>query len=313
MLTVLFATKNRASILKSALESYCHLVTPASGWKLVVVDNGSTDETADVLSGYSGRLPLSSIIEHRPGKNHALNAGLELLEGDLTVLTDDDVFPHSDWLIEMRKVADAQLAYSVFGGEVIPRWEIPPLDWIRWVELGPAFGMNDTSQDEGPVSESWLPNIIGPNMAVRSSIFHMGVRFDPSIGPRGTSYPMGSETELILRLHRQGHKAWHAKGAVVEHLIRKEQLNKDWVLRRAIRFGRGWCRMVPNRKQWLGIPRYLIRDVPKEALHLAAATLSFNPKARFCAKWRLNRLLGEGYESFLMARERSARSNASIQ
>jgi glycosyltransferase involved in cell wall biosynthesis len=313
MLTVLFATRNRASILKSALESYCHLVTPASGWKLVVVDNGSTDETVDVLSAYSARLPLSSIIEHRPGKNHALNAGLKLVEGDLTILTDDDVFPHSAWLIEMRKAADAHLAYSVFGGEVIPRWEIPPLDWIRWVELGPAFGMNDTSQDEGPVSESWLPNIIGPNMAVRSSIFHAGVRFNPSIGPRGTSYPMGSETELILRLHRQGHKAWHAKGAVVEHLVRKEQLNKDWVLRRAIRFGRGWCRMAPNPKQWLGIPRYLIREVPKEALHLTAATLSFNPKARFRSKWRLNRLLGEGYEAFLMARERSARGNASIQ
>ena len=167
--------------------------------------------------------------------------------------------------------------------------------------------------EEGELPPAHVTLVQGPNMAIRASIFQSGTRFNTSIGPSGSNYPMGSETELILRLHRQGHRAWHVNRAVVEHLVRQEQLNKAWVLRRAIRFGRGWGRMAPNPKQWLGIPRYLVRDVPKEALHMAAATVLLNPKARFQAHWRLNYLLGEGYEALVMDRERRQRSNASIQ
>jgi hypothetical protein len=36
-------------------------------------------------------------------------------------------------------------------------------------------------------------------MAIRTAVFQSGVRFDASIGPRNSSYAMGSETELVLR------------------------------------------------------------------------------------------------------------------
>lgn len=323
MLTVLMATRNRGRILREVLESYRHLQQPSSGWKVVVVDNGSTDDTPGVLASFKNVLPLEVISEPKSGKNQGLNTGLKRAEGDLTVFTDDDVFPYEDWLTGIRKAADAQPRYSIFGGKVLPRWEIPPPAWIHWVtdsaspqgpifeiRAGPVFTLTEPSLQEGPIAPGL---VFGPNMAIRSCIFESGVRFDQSIGPRGSSYPMGSETELVLRLHLQGHRAWHVKAAVVEHFIRKEQLSKAWVLRRAIRFGRGWCRMASNPMLWLGIPRHLVRDVPKEALRMAAATILLNPKARFRAHWRLNCLLGEGYEAFLIAQERSARSAASIQ
>jgi glycosyltransferase involved in cell wall biosynthesis len=313
MLTVVFATRNRAQILKKVLESYCDLEPPESGWKLVVVDNGSTDETPQVLAAYASRLPLFWIIEHNLGKNYALNAGLRLVEGDLAVFTDDDAFPRADWLMQFRRSADSQPGYSIFGGTIIPRWEAPPPSWLEWIDLAPIFTITPSYMEEGELAPTHVTLVQGPNMAIRSCIFQSGVRFNTSIGPRGSNYPMGSETELILRLHRQGHRARHVKGAVVEHFVRNEQLNKAWVLRRAIRFGRGWFRMAPNPKQWLGIPRYLVRDVPKAALRMAAATILLDPKARFRAHWRLNYLLGEGYEAFLMARDRNARSTASDQ
>lgn len=37
------------------------------------------------------------------------------------------------------------------------------------------------------------------------------------------------DTELTLRIGRQGHEAWHAQSAVVEHVIREEHLRKDWM------------------------------------------------------------------------------------
>jgi glycosyltransferase involved in cell wall biosynthesis len=43
MVTVLLATYNGAETLPKALNAYCQLQAPTAGWKLVVVDNGSTD------------------------------------------------------------------------------------------------------------------------------------------------------------------------------------------------------------------------------------------------------------------------------
>jgi len=310
MLSVLMATRNRARILRDVLESYCHLQRPPSGWKLVVVDNGSSDQTSQVIGSFANRLPLFSLWEPKPGKNDALNAGLSLVEGDLTVLTDDDVFPHVDWLLELREAADLQPSFSIFGGPILPRWEVSPPPWIRWVPTDPSFGVNDQWTQDGPLPASRLHNIMGPNMAIRTSIFQSGIRFDSSIGPCGSSYPMGSERELLLRLSDQGHKAWYVRGAVVEHLVRAEQMDEAWVLQRAIRFGRGIHRLSRNPKLWGGMPRHLFRDIPKEVFRMAVARVFFRREALFRAHWRFNFLRGEAVEARILARERRAQAQS---
>ena len=312
MLTVLFATRNRARILRDVLESYRALVSPASGWKMVVVDNGSTDETIAILKEYSSCLPLAFLTEPAPGKNAALNAGLARIEGDLTVFTDDDVFPRRDWLVELRRAADAHPEYSIFGGIVVPRWEVPPPPWIGWVDPGPVFTLSPATVKEGELSQEYASLVYGPNMLIRSEIFRAGVRFDAGIGPRGTSYPMGSETELVLRLVRQGHRAWHVTAAVVEHWIRKEQMQQEWVLRRGILCGRGRHRTAPKVPSWRGIPLHLVRDIPKEAISVFFGWASFRPDALFRARWRLNILRGKFIEARNMAEESSSRTASSV-
>ncbi len=186
MLTVLLATRDRAPILTDVLETYCALQPPACGWKLVVVDNGSADHTQKVLAAFSARLPLHPVHEPKTGKNAALNTGLDLVEGDLVVLTDDDAFPASDWLVQLRKAADEQLAYSMFGGAVLPRWEMSPPPWIHWIAAGPLFTLTDPSLPEGHMEAC---DIFGPNMAVRSSIFRQEFDLMPRSAPAGRATP----------------------------------------------------------------------------------------------------------------------------
>jgi glycosyltransferase involved in cell wall biosynthesis len=313
MLTVLLATRNRERILRDVLEAFCQLQPPSSGWKLVIVDNGSTDQTAQVVASFAHRLPLHSVLEPKLGKNYALNTGLELVEGDLTVLTDDDTFPRSDWLVQMRRAADMQPMYSIFGGVVVPRWETPPPQWIDWIDLGPTFTITSPSMKEGELPAHLITLVQGPNMVVRTSIFESGTRFDTSIGPRGSDYAMGSETELLLRLGRQGHKAWHVRSAVVEHFVRKEQLERDWIMQRAIRWGRGKYRLYPCVKLWGDVPRHLFRDLPKEGLRMAAAWATFRQRAFFRSHWDFNVLLGKGIEARIMAQERQAETRATSE
>jgi len=306
MLTVLLATRNRSGILRSVLESYCLLQSPLNGWKLVVVDNGSTDDTPGVLASFRNRLPLTSLSEPTLGKNCALNTGLEFVDGDLAVFADDDAFPNPDWLVRLEEAAEKYSACSMFGGKIVPRWEAPPPPWIGWLELGPIFTVTPPTLREGELPSEMVPNIYGPNMAIRADVFRSGIRFDTSIGPRGSSYPMGSETELLVRLSRQGHRACHVQSAIVEHFVRKEQMDKTWVLQRAIRLGRGRFRMSPHVKLWMGVPRHLFRDIPRELSSMALAALSFREDAVFLSRWRLNILRGKAVEARTMTREQRA-------
>jgi glycosyltransferase involved in cell wall biosynthesis len=307
MLTVFIATKNRAAILRQVLAAFCRIEAPVGGWKLVVVDNGSNDATAQILGEFASQLPLQAVTEPTPGKNSALNTGLQFLEGDVAVFADDDAFPRPDWLTELRRAADSQPECSMFGGAIVPRWESDPPSWVNWVDQGVVYSLTNPTRQRGPMPAYFA---FGPNMAIRSSIFAAGARFDCSIGPRGRSYPMGSETDFLMKLSRRGYQTWYVPEAVVEHFIREEQLSKTWVLRRAIHFGRGQCRLrfaealdkATERKEKI-LP--LLWGIFKQTVLMGAAAVLFRQEALFRRHWKLNVLRGWITEAGILSREQS--------
>jgi glycosyltransferase involved in cell wall biosynthesis len=186
MLTALIATHNGAQTLPTVLDAYCQLEAPRGGWKLLIVNNASTDRTQKILDSYRSRLPLMAISEAAAGQSRALNTGLANVEGDLVVISDDDAVPHSDWLVQYRNAADTRPAFAVFGGAILPRWEAPPESWIL-----PFYGtlaITDPTWEEGPI---YPYRIYGGNMAIRTRVIEAGFRFDVSLGPIGSKYQVG--------------------------------------------------------------------------------------------------------------------------
>jgi glycosyltransferase involved in cell wall biosynthesis len=300
MLSVVMATFNGSRTLPTVLDAHRALEPPPRGWKLVIIDNGSTDNSKEVITAFAQKLPLTYVFEPKRGKNAALNTGLAHAEGDLIVFTDDDAVPHTDWLVEMRAVADAQPSFSIFGGVVLPRWELPPERWILdWVPLDVVYALTNPDWPEGPITPRC---IYEPNSAYRAEIFGAGYRFDPSIGPAGSNYPMGSGSEFHVRLLNAGFTAWHCRRAVVEHIVRKSQMQKDWVLGRAFRYGRGQYRqemrkeLKSPRLVW-GIPRFILREVATQAFRVGRAKLGGDEKTLFTERWKLNFVAGEAYEA----------------
>jgi len=289
MLTVLLATRNGARTLPRVLEAFVCLQAPRGGWKLVVIDNASTDQTSAIVHSFRERLPLTYTFEENLGKNFALNSGLAHLEGDLAVFTDDDVFPKTDWLIRLQAAAEIERSYAIFGGVVLPHWELYPPNWVSWAPTTVAFALTDPRWENGPTRPEF---ILGPNMAVRVEIFRAGYRFDSTIGPRGGDYAMGSETEFVLRLARQGHKAWHVRDAIVEHFVRSYQLQKSWVLGRAVRYGRGCFRIekIASPAAHPYIFEILVRlllKMGKLSLKIVKAWLCANEQGLFYGFWHL--------------------------
>lgn len=310
MLTVIMPSHNGARTLPKVLVAFAQLISPPGGWKLVLVDNRSTDRTREIIESFQSRLPLTYVAEPKMGKSTALNAGLAHAEGDLVVFTDDDVLPNSDWLVEFRAAAEAHPSFSLFGGAIVPHWEIAPEDWLlKWE--GSILAITDPAWDDGPIAPTLL---FGPNMAVRSDVLRAGFKFDESLGPVGKRYRMGEDTDFVQRLGLAGYRAWHCKRAAVAHMIRKTQMNKQWVLRRAFPSGRVsyWreFRESPNFPAlMLGVPRYMIREILSQAIRLVRVKLSQDAATAFRERWQLHYLLGRAVEGRNMMRRAKAPGN----
>jgi len=279
---------------------------------LVIVDNGSSDETKHLIHSFKDRLPLTYLFEPSRGKNAALNLGLGSVEGDLIVFSDDDTSPRPDWLIEMRRAADAHRSFSIFGGTVVAHWEMYPEDWIiQYVPLGPVFAVTDPSWEEGPTSPG---SVFGANMAFRAEIIKAGYRFNVDIGP-GRTCAMGSEIELNLRLAKAGFKAWHSKRAVVEHFIPKYRMRRSWILERASTFGREQYRLRDRYKYAkdkfsLGIPWQLAKALVRRGLLTGIALLGGDSRRKFRNLWSFYYLLGQAREARFDRRNRGGAAEA---
>lgn len=293
MLTVLMATHNGAQTLPIVLGAYCDLQPPSGGWKLVIVDNASTDSTREVIHSFQNKLPMEYLLEPRIGKSYALNTGIEHVAGDLAVLTDDDAVPEPDWLRQIRLAAENRPEFSIFGGAIIPRWEVPPEPWIHNY-LNGGYAITNPAWEEGPIVPE---RIFGPNMTIRASLLERGHRFNVSLGPFGSNYQRGEDTDFLVRIVRGGSKAWHCKSAVVAHIIRKHQMTKKWLLQRAMATGKGEYQREfrgenpPPALLW-GVPRYMVREILLQALRVGRVAISGNRDRILRERWRLNFLTG---------------------
>ena len=238
----MLSSRNGARHLGRVMDGFAALHAPEGGWKMVAVDNASTDGTGEVLRSYTDRMPLTVLTEPLPGKNRALNRALEQAEGDFYIFVDDDVIVHRDWLKAWRETADAHPEYDLFAGCTRPSWPFePPAKLLEGVNISVLFATHHANVEEGPCPAHQM---YGTNMAIRAAVFGNGLRFDSAIGPDGSAhYAMGSDTEMALRLESQGFKCWFAAAPYVEHIIRPEQLEQGWILARGYRWGRGLARM----------------------------------------------------------------------
>jgi glycosyltransferase involved in cell wall biosynthesis len=298
------ATRNGAATLPQVLDAYCRLSVPVDGWRLLIVDNGSTDGSGDLIAGYASRLPLRCLHEPVAGKNRALNRALDvvLAEPDaadaLYIFTDDDATPHPDWLLQWQACAQAFPADSVFGGTILPDWAEAPPHWLlALIPTGLTYGLTSPSLADGPV----FPGLVwGANMAVRRAAFVAGHRFDVAVGPNGAEYAMGSETELTRRLAVAGYSARFYSGARVAHYIRRHQVEIDYILQKARRFGRGKFRQdQPGRfAEWWRVPRWMWLRYLKEVLAWMRAALTGDEGSKFSHRWELAYLHGYFHEAW---------------
>jgi glycosyltransferase involved in cell wall biosynthesis len=241
-LTVLFATHDGARTLPRMLDALAAMRPPRRPWRIVAVDNASSDGSGEILAAAAERLPLQVLPCPRPGKMPALIAGARAVEGDLVVLTDDDVEPCPDWLAAYEDAADAHPEAGLFGGPITPTPIEAVGPWFAASQRQSAELFARTDVADGPVDP--VARIFGPNLMLRREHLRLLEIAGAALGPsfdRRTRYPMGCDTMLTALAQEQGVVARGVAAARVNHLVRGFQTELDFMLGRAVRHGRGWA------------------------------------------------------------------------
>lgn len=245
-LSVVFATRDRAGQLRATLQRYCEWDTRDIAWELIVVDNASTDETAQVLDDMASSLPLTRLYVPEPGQNRARNQALDRLRGRFVLFTDDDVLPAIDCARAYLAATRRWPRDSIFGARIEPRFPLGTPDWMQSPDFEfstTAFARYKPSEHEGHVRR----HPYGPSFLVRRAAIG-DLRFPAHLGPQQGSYAMGGEGDFLRRLAARGHAYVHVPDAYVEHVVRDEQVEPGWLLRRANKKGRGQVYLPSSKK-----------------------------------------------------------------
>jgi glycosyltransferase involved in cell wall biosynthesis len=200
VVSVVVPTRGRARYLEVALESLDSqdLQEP---WELLVVDDGSEDETEELLRRRGVR---SLRLRPARGLNAARNAGLRETGGGLVAFTDDDVLAPAGWLRALVEGARRHPDAEAFGGPIRARFEGPvPRGCGR---EDPPLTTLDLGGEDRPAELVW-----GANMAVRRSAVERIGEFDDSI------HGGGDEQEWLERLAAEGGRVVYLAEAGLDH------------------------------------------------------------------------------------------------
>lgn len=218
--SVLVPVRNGGALLREQLEALSRQTYPGS-WELVVVDNGSTDDTAAVLAECRARIPQLRVLslEGAPNASRARNAGAEAALARVLAFCDADDVADPRWL-ESLVVATAR-AELVAGRLDVHALNDPQALYWRDFAMPAA----------GATAFHHLPYAVSANMAVTRAAFHAVGGFDPSIPGPGSE-----EIDFCWRVQQAGHRFAYAPDAVIAYRFRTDLRG---FVRQQFRYGQG--------------------------------------------------------------------------
>jgi glycosyltransferase involved in cell wall biosynthesis len=199
--TVVVPTYNRAASLARLLDALGDCDVPPGGSEVIVVDDGSTDGTADVVR--RSRIGARYVRQDNRGPAAARNTGWRLARSPLVAFTDDDTVPDRGWLVDLMDELRARPDLAAVGGTVLPMRRSFLADFVQ-IERLVGHGVNG---EDGEVRF-----LVTANAAWRVDALL-------AVGGFDERFPIaaGEDTDMSLRMIALGGRLGVTDRAVVLH------------------------------------------------------------------------------------------------
>jgi len=211
--SVIVPVLNGEQTIRDCLISLMSMDYPQERREILVVDNGSTDRTADIVKSF----PVYYLLEMQRGVSFVRNKGIRDSRGEIIAFTDSDCIVTKGWLRELVKSFDEERVGGV-AGEIVPYLARTPAEQYaaRVRHLSP----------QKYLSRPQLPFAVFANLCFRREVFDRIGFLDESFLSAGES------TDFCTRLLRVTDlKLKYAPKAVVFHRHRqtvRQFIKQQW-------------------------------------------------------------------------------------
>lgn len=194
-------------------------------WELIVVNNGSTDNTAALAAqSWLGNASASFRVvdEANPGLASARLKGITEAQFDLVIFCDDDNHLDPDYVFLANQLMRVNPHIGVLGGWVKPKLPFYPGKWIE--DFYPALAIGKQLAKDDAVD--W---VFGAGMILRRSIFRqlkerkISLLLTDRVDTKQTS---GGDAEICLAARFIGYCIFYSNSLMLEHSIAAHRLTK---------------------------------------------------------------------------------------
>ncbi|NEO29044.1 MAG: glycosyltransferase family 2 protein [Symploca sp. SIO3C6] len=305
LISVAICTYNRADRLVFALDALCCQSLPIEYFEIVVIDNGSTDDTGKVCTRYQQHLPnLRYIYEPILGLSKARNTAMEQARGEYIAYLDDDAIPCANWLETIIETYQTIKPTPIcVGGPIYPLWDSSKPDWIT-KEVEYLFSILDLGE-----KHQWLKlpkHLFGANMTYQREALQLIGGFSENLGRQGSKNLLSCEEYLTYKIlveHGKGLFYYHPQISV-QHWISQQRVNLNWMLRRSYWQGRssavvGLILGKTLREEWKQILVGLLKQRKPFLMLWSLLRAWSNPKLKTTAQIKIVRSWGYIYQVWL--------------
>lgn len=258
--TVIICTRNRASQLCNVLDSFVAMDKPSEDWEMLLVDNGSSDNTQEVINSYKDKLPIRSVIEETPGLSNARNTGVKNATGEYICWTDDDVKVDTKWLVGYVEAFKKHPDAVVFGGVIEPVAETEFPKW--WVENFDLFedlmAKRDFGDKEILFGKSNKTTPYGANFAIKTEANKRHL-YNVNLGVSPNFKRLGEETDVISKIIDEGASGLWTPKPIVKHIIPAARLTKEYLATYSQSAGQTFAYLYKTDGQNNMMPLWIIR------------------------------------------------------
>ena len=238
-LSLIIATYNRAQSLLRTLRSVVSQSAAPELWECIVVNNNSTDNTAEVFACFAAEnqdFDLKMVTETKQGLSNARNCGITASVGEYVAIVDDDETLESSYIESYIEFFDSFPTAMAAGGAVRAEYESHRPRWMSHYTERMIANPIDLDVVVTLFPSSRVP--AGGNMAFRREIFDRVGLFNPRLGRNGQSLIGGEENDLFARLRAAGELLYFVPNAAIYHHIPDAKLTDEYFDRLSYNVGR---------------------------------------------------------------------------
>jgi glycosyltransferase involved in cell wall biosynthesis len=233
--SVIICCHNSAQRLPETLRHLAAQRVPANiPWEIVVIDNASTDDTAQTaLSLWPASHPASLrvVAESEPGLSHARIRGIREARYQVISFVDDDNWLSPTWIKRVHGIFAEHAEVGACGGRIEAVCEVPPPAWFQSVQGQYAVGQHYDAT--GDITNTAGTLLCGAGLSLRTAavriLLEQGFVFMMS-GRKGGRLTAGEDTELCFALRASGWKFWYDSELLLRHFIPETRLQWSYAL-----------------------------------------------------------------------------------